>query len=200
MADNARAKSSVDWEKIELEYRSGILSTREIASNSDVSHTAINKRAKKFGWDRDLSLQIKAKAEALVSRRMVSAEVASQQAATERQVIEAGAERIAQVRGEHRVDIQRVRTLALALLSELEGQTANLEDLAALGELLRMPDETGQDKRNDLYMKIIATPSRIDSAKKLAETLKHAIALEREAYGLDDGKAGQPPGDITISF
>lgn len=189
-----------DWERIENDYRAGILSTREIAAASGISHTAINKRAKKEGWVRDLKAKIQAKADELVSRRMVSTEVSTQRAATERQIIEAGAERIAQVRGEHRADIQRVRTLALGLLGELEGQSASLEDLATLGELLREPDEQGQDRRNDLYMKIISTPSRIDSAKKVAETLKHAITMEREAYGLDDKKPPEAPGEITISF
>lgn len=189
-----------DWERIENDYRAGILSTREIAAACGVSHTAINKRAKKEGWVRDLKAKIQAKADELVSRRMVSSEVSTQRAATERQIIEAGAERIAQVRGEHRADIQRVRTLALGLLGELEGQSASLEDLAALGEMLREPDEQGQDRRNDLYMKIISTPSRIDSAKKVAETLKHAITMEREAYGLDDKKPLEPSGEITISF
>jgi len=193
-------KSATDWERIEAEYRAGVLSTREIASANGVSHTAINKRAKKDGWVRDLKAKIQAKAEELVSRREVSTEVSSQRAATERQIIEANAERIAQVRGEHRGDIQRVRSLALNLLGELEGQSASLEDLAALGELLRDPDENGQDRRNDLYLKIISTPSRIDSAKKVAETLKHAITMEREAYGLDEKKRDEPPGEITITF
>lgn len=193
-------KTAPDWERIEADYRAGILSTREIASACGVSHTAINKRAKKDGWVRDLKAKIQAKADELVSRRAVSTEVSSQRAATERQIIEANAERIAQVRGEHRGDIQRVRTLALNLLGELEGQSASLEDLATLGELLRNPDEDGNDRRNDLYLKIISTPSRIDSAKKVAETLKHAITMEREAYGLDDKKPEQPPGEITITF
>lgn len=193
-------KTAPDWERIEVDYRAGILSTREIAAAAGISHTAINKRAKKDGWVRDLKAKIQAKADELVSRRVVSAEVSSQKAATERQIIEANAERIAQVRGEHRGDIQRVRTLALTLLGELEGQSASLEDLATLGELLRNPDEDGNDRRNDLYLKIISTPSRIDSAKKVAETLKHAITMEREAYGLDDKKPEQPPGEITITF
>jgi 2-oxoglutarate dehydrogenase complex dehydrogenase (E1) component-like enzyme len=189
-----------DWESIEGAYRAGVLSTREIAGQYGVSHTAINKRAKAEGWDRDLSAKIQAKAEALVSRREVSREVSSQKAATEREIIEANAERIAQVRGEHQADIQRVRSLGLALLAELEGQTSSRELLDQLGELLRAPDENGTDKLNDLYRKVISTPSRVDSAKKVAETLKHAIGMEREAYGLDDKKPVESTGDITITF
>lgn len=189
-----------DWERIEVDYRAGVLSLREIAAGNGITHGAVNKRAKRDGWCRDLAAKIKAKADELVSRQAVSKAVSTAKAVSERQIIEANAERIAQVRGEHRGDIQRVRSLALNLLGELEGQSASLEDLAALGELLREPDESGQDRRNDLYLKIISTPSRIDSAKKVAETLKHAIAMEREAYGLDQKKSDDPPGEITISF
>lgn len=193
-------KPAPDWERIESDYRAGVLSLREIAAANGITHGAVNKRAKRDRWSRDLAAKIKAKADELVSKQAVSTAVSTARAATERQIIEANAERIAQVRSEHRGDIQRVRSLALNLLGELEGQSANLEDLATLGELLREPDENGQDRRNDLYLKIISTPSRIDSAKKVAETLKHAITMEREAYGLDDKKPVEPPGEITITF
>lgn len=194
------AKAAPDWERIEADYRAGVLSLREIVAPYGVTEGALRKRAKKFGWERDLGAKIQAKADALVRKSAVRSEVRSGTAPTDREIIEANAERIAQVRGEHRGDIQRVRSLALNLLGELEGQSASLEDLAALGEMLRDPDENGQDRRNDLYLKIISTPSRIDSAKKVAETLKHAITMEREAYGLDDKKPPEAPGEITITF
>ena len=44
-----------DWERIEQLFRAGLLSVREIASACGVSHTAINKRSKAEGWDRDLN-------------------------------------------------------------------------------------------------------------------------------------------------
>lgn len=186
MSESAKPqKTAPDWESIEGAFRAGVLSTREIAVQYRVSHTAINKRAKAESWDRDLSIKIKAKADALVSRREVSKEVSIARLATERQIIEANAERIAQVKGEHRAISKRVGDLGLSLLSELELQGGSLEDLEKLGELMAAPDEKGLDRLNALYRKIIETPSRVDSAKKVAETLKHAIGMERESYGLD---------------
>lgn len=41
-----------DWERIELDYRAGIKSLREIADGSGVSHVAVSKRASKHGWQR----------------------------------------------------------------------------------------------------------------------------------------------------
>lgn len=194
-------KPVVDWERIEADYRAGILSLREIALPFGVTEGAIRKRAKRDGWERDLGPKIQAKADALVRKAEVRNTVRNANAATERQIIEANAERIAQVRGEHRSDIARVRNLGLTLLGELESQSADPAMLAQLGELMASPDENGVDKLNDLYKKIISTPSRIDSAKKVAETLRHAIGLEREAYGLDDKSSGkETSGEINISF
>lgn len=187
-------KPAPDWERIEADYRAGVLSLREIAAPYKVTEGAIRKRAKRDGWERNLEARIHEKAESLVRKAAVRNEVRSAQAVSEREIIEANAERIAQVRGEHRADIQRVRTLGLNLLAELEGQTAQPEMLAQLGELLRAPDEAGMDKLNDLYRKVISTPSRVDSAKKVAETLKHAIGMEREAYGLATEDKPQKPG------
>jgi hypothetical protein len=192
-------KPAPDWERIEAEYRAGVLSLREIAQPFKVSHVAIAKKAKTLGWERDLGAKIQAKAEALVNKRLVTSEVNAARAVSEREIIEANAERIAQVRGEHRSDINRLRTLGLSLLGELEGQSAKLEDLEALGELLRSENEAGVDRLNDLYHKIISTPGRVDSAKKVAETLKHAIGLEREAYGLDPKKGDGDKPDGVIS-
>lgn len=194
-------KQPVDWEAVEADYRAGLLSLREMSASHNVSHVAIKKRADKLGWVKDLAAKIKARADELVNKQAVNRAVNDAATVNERQIIEANAERIAQVRGEHRSDIARVRTLGLTLLGELEGQSADPAMLEQLGELLHAPDDKGVDKLNELYRKIISTPGRVDSAKKVAEMLKTAIGLEREAYGLDS-KAGvnEAPGSINISF
>lgn len=181
-----KARKQADWEAIESDYRAGVLSLREMAAAHGVSHVAIKKHADRYGWTRDLSEKIKERANALVNSQAVTTQVNGAASASERLIIEANAQRIAQVRGEHRGDIQRLRTHGLNLLAELEQQTVAIEDLQKLGELLRSENEQGRDALNDLYHKIISTPGRVDAAKKVAETLRHAIGLEREAYGLDE--------------
>ncbi|RIJ85000.1 hypothetical protein RSP822_18205 [Ralstonia solanacearum] len=186
-------KPAPDWERIEADYRAGLLSVREIASSQGISHTAIQKRAKAEGWERDLAAKIKAKAEALVAKREVAKSVAMETAATERVIVEANAEVIAGVRMSHRQDIARARKLAMTLLEELEVETDNVDLFEELGEILRSEDDKGQDKRNDVYRKVISSAGRIDGMKKLAETLKVLISLEREAYGLAETE--RPPSD-----
>jgi hypothetical protein len=191
-------KTAPDWERIEADYRAGVLSVREIASAHGVSHTAINKRANKDGWERDLSAKIKAKAEALVSKAEVSSEVSSKKAETDRVIVEANAEAIARVRLAHRSDISRARKLAMSLLSELEIATDNLDLFEELGEFLRSDDDKGDDKRNTVYQRVISSVGRIDSMKKLSDTLKTLVGLEREAYGL--AAATEEPGSGPAAY
>lgn len=175
-----------DWEAIESAYRAGLLSVREIASQHGVTHTAINKRAKRDGWERDLKAKIKAKAESLVSKREVSRQVSSEKAVSERQLIEANAEVIATVRMEHRGDIRRARNLANSLFDELEAQCADVDALRKLGDLMFDPDEkTGRDRLNEIYQKATSLPGRVKSMKDLSDTLKTLVGLERQAYDID---------------
>ncbi|AIY40168.1 Putative bacteriophage protein [Collimonas arenae] len=194
------ANSTVDWERIEADYRAGLLSLREISSaNPGANHVAIARRAKKEGWIRDLSAKIKAQADNLVTKQAVTEEVTQQRAVTDRQIVEVNAQVIANIRIAHRKDIQRFRALAISLLSELEAETGSLDLFIELGELLRKEDDKGVDKRNDLYMKVISSASRVDSAKKLAETLKILVGLEREAYGLVDSQSKEIAADNLAS-
>jgi hypothetical protein len=165
------------------------MSIREIASQHGITHGAINKRAKRDGWERDLKAKIKAKADALVSKREVSKQVSTETATNERILIEANAEVIANVRMEHRGDIRRARNIASSLFGELEAQCADVGALEQLGELMLSPDDKGQDKLNEIYHKVISMPGRVKSMKDLSDTLKTLIGLERQAYDID-GQTG----------
>jgi DNA anti-recombination protein RmuC len=137
---------------------------------------------------RDLSAKINAKAEDLVRKDLVRSEVRTQTAISEKETIDANAHQQAAVRLSQRKDIQRSRSIAMQLFDELEHQVgvANVELLEALGDLMRSEDEKGQDKLNDIYHKIISLPGRVKSMKDLSDTLRNLIALERQAFGLDD--------------
>ncbi|ENQ9726388.1 hypothetical protein ACSMDF_03635 [Yersinia enterocolitica] len=183
-----------DWEAIESAYRAGLMSVREIASQQGITHGAINKRAKRDGWERDLKAKIKAKADALVSKREVSTLVSTEKAVTERILIEANAEVIANVRMEHRGDIRRAREITNALFDELGAECADIESLRKLGELMLQPDENGRDRLNEVYQSIIALPERVKAVKALSDAMKNLIGLERQAYDIGDDK-----GDNAVS-
>ena len=188
----------IDWESVEIQYRAGIRSLKDIGREFDVSDAAIVKRAKRDGWTRDLKAKIHAKAESKVSESLVSAEVSAQTRVREREVIDANAAAIADVRLAHRRDIQRTRGITMRLLEELEYQTGaeNVFLLASLGDMMRSPDEYGRDKLNDLYRAIVSLPGRAKTMKDLAASLVSLIDKEREAFSIGEkGKGGdEAPG------
>lgn len=192
-------KKAPDWEKIELDYRAGIKTLREIAADHGISEGAIRKRAKRDGWERDITAKIAQKADALVRKDAVRSEVRKESAISEREIIDANAQAIVSVRLSHRKDIQRSRRITMGLLEELEQQTGadNVALLEQMGELMRSEDDKGQDKLNDLYRKIISLPGRAKTMKDLGESLRVLVTLERQAFGLDaagqDGESSAGP-------
>lgn len=189
-----------DWERIEQLFRAGLLSVREIAAACGVSHTAINKRSKAEGWDRDLNAKIKAKADSLVSKREVSTKVSTETLATERGIVEANAEVIADIRMAHRTDIGRSRRLANKLLDELESLTDEQGTIKELIAQFKEGDHADGDAMADvlaLAQKMGALPSRTKTMKELAETLKTLVALERQAYDLDTKSGGSDADELS---
>lgn len=187
-----------DWERIECEYRAGVKSIRQIAQEFGVSDGAIRKRAKKEEWERDLNGKIEAKADAIVRKEAVRTKVLASESfkTTEKETIEANANLVASVRITHRKDIEKARTMTMSLFDELE-QMIGIEQvdlLAQLGELMYKPNDKGIDKLNDLYMKIIQMPNRVNSLKQLTDSLKTVIGLEREAFNLNQPESkGEDP-------
>lgn len=191
------AKKKIDYDSIEPDWRAGVKSVPQLAeeyterTNVNVTHSAINKHFKKRGIPRDLTAKIKAKAEAKVSESMVSGKVSADT------IIEANAEHQSQIVIHERKDVTKARTVAMSLLDELESQVTNKELYEELGELLHAPDDKGQDKRKELYNKVISFGGRTDGMKKLSDSLRVLIELERKVYKIDDQPAGEG-GDVNI--
>ena len=148
----------LNWQAIELDYRAGVLSYTEIGALHGVSKGRISQVAKAKGWEQDLKAKIHAKAEAKLNAAAVNSTLNSFNEVSQRQIIEAGSDRIARVRLEHRQDINRL---------------------------------------NDIYKKVISTPGRVDTAKKLIETMKSVVSMEREAYGIDALPVANPTDSLT---
>lgn len=175
----------VDWERIEIDYRAGIKTLRDIASEHDISHVAINKRAKRDGWVRDLTAKIQAKVAELVTKSLVNKSVTKERRILESEVITANAVNNATIELKQRDDVTFGREVITSLIQELKEQIDNRADLEDLGEMMRNPDAYGNDKLNDQYKKVISFAGRVDNAKKLAEANKVQIELERRVYKID---------------
>lgn len=116
----AKKRKQIDWEAIEREYRAGSLTIREIARQNGCSHPTIMNRAKKEGWDRDLSGKIRQKVTSKITTKITTP------GASEKEIIEAASDRIIEVVELHRKDISSQREIAGELMKELRENGENL--------------------------------------------------------------------------
>lgn len=184
-------KRDVNWATIEVDYRAGIKPLRILAEEHGITHGAINKRAKRDGWTRDLAKKIKAAADAKVSKAVVSKQVSADTKVTEKLTVEANAEAVAQVRLAHRADIRKGRDLVAKLWDELTGVTDQPDLIEAMTLALAQSDNDPAEREKALRQalaRVTSIPGRVGAIKGLAEAMKNLVALEREAWGIDDNK------------
>lgn len=197
----AEVKKPIDWEAVELEYRAGIRSLADIGAEFGVSAPGIVKRAKVKEWERDLSAKIRAKAEAKVNAAMVNNQVNAEASINEKQIVEINAEMMASVIRGHHKSLGRLGGIIQLLFDRLESELTGTDLFSQLGELMQSPDDSGKDKLNDLYRKVISLPSQTDTAKKLAETLKTQIELERKVFKIEETPTTTPAQScISVEF
>ena len=186
--DQKKPRKPVDWEAVEREYRAGLRSLRDIATEYCCTEGAIRKKAKALEWERDISAKVAAKADALVRKQEVRNEVRTEAAISEREQINASAQMMADKVIGQREDIKRARAMVQRLWELVDAELDHPEELKRLGELLATPDENGNDKLNDMYFAAIGLPQQIKNAKLLADALKVLIELERKVLRLDEQK------------
>lgn len=148
------AKLTPDWEKIELEYRAGVLSIREIASNHGITDTAIRKKAKAQEWVRDIADKVQAKAQKLVRDAEVRSKVRTEKVISECELIHESANIVADVQISHRADIRKLKDIKERLASELHVMPIDDENLlTGIKALKDLTDITAKliDKEREAY-------------------------------------------------
>lgn len=186
-AESTQSDDAIDWDTVERLYRAGIESLRNIGAKCGLTEGAIRKRAKRDGWVRDLAARIRARAEDLVRKAEVRKKSAQQLSlADENEVIESNAVISANVIRSQRQDVRLLREVVNALMEQIKCVVTSRELFAQVGEICSQ-GASGHDKALELYNKVIGLPNQTDTTKKLAETLKILIELERKIHKLDDG-------------
>lgn len=208
-------RPQADLERIEADYRAGMLSAREIAAKHDCTDTGVHKWAAKYGWKRDVSQRIRQRAEQLLAQREADSGVKAlagdiaaeayqrtpeQAAEYERYIVEINAEAIIQVRQAQRIDISRARRLAGLMMREVEAQTAEPELYERLGEFVGAEGGEADDKRRRAFARVVGLSGRISNLRGLADAMQRFISLEREAYGLTGAEPNKPPSALTFEM
>lgn len=177
-------RSQADWEAISRHYRAGCRSLRDIGDEFGVSEGAIRKRAKKEEWPRDLSEQIKIKAQEKVRIQSMRSGTTG---ASEKEIIDAESEIQSRIAISHRKDIPQKRRLVAKLFAEIEALTEGKDLIKALQEALASGDANAMANE---VRKITSLPQRIKGTAELTSAYKTLIGLEREAFGLGAGDTG----------
>lgn len=194
----AKRRPKADWEAIRREWRANQLSICEIARQHGISDAAIHRRRKKDeaagkSWgERDLSAEIRRRVRAKVSvsdEKVRDRNARREPEATDEEIIERFADRGAQVQLLHRKDIAKLRQLEQNLIDEIDNNPTKLYITQYQGEIVE---------------KVVALTAaeRAAAAANLAQVQHKRIALERQAFNLDDDSpppSTNPDNDVTVN-
>jgi len=170
----------IDWERVEDLYRAGQISIREIGRQCGVTDTSIRKKAKREGWERDLSKKVAEK----VRSELVRAEGRSETAPTEKEIIEHAAAQGVEIVRSHQRRIGAAQEVADTLLKQLQGVILHSEDIEE--EILIETAEDRSSKRRDAMFKAISLPIHSTTLSNLTNAMKTLVFLERQAFNLDE--------------
>jgi len=166
-----------DWDTIEIEYAKGIRSNCDLAKQFGISEGAIRKRAKQYGWIKDLSHKITLKAQKKVYEKRIittgSHGSSKIDKVTEAEIIESEA-----------------AVQALALISERE----SIKRLNTLSERTEFILETYPIDDPEKHAKC---------TKMIVETREKIFNLYRRNLGINDnanGDANAPVTNVTVNY
>ena len=192
------AGKQTDWEAIEAEYRSGTISNSELGRKYDVSEGAIRKRAKAQGWTKDLTEKVQTAVRDKLVRSEVREVNARTSSRTDAEIIEAAAETAVQVVQVHRRDVRNGRLICAALFAELQDTSANRELIAECIES-ETQDDLSPTRRNQM-LKAVSLPTRARAMLDLSAAMKNLVAVERQAFNLDDKQDKQDGKTVVMNM
>lgn len=173
-------RKQLDWERIEEEHRAGRLSVCEIARRNGCSEGAIRKKAKKFGWKRDLVARVNKEVRNRVVRKD-GLSSSGKEIRTDREIIDAAAEIGADIVLTHRKKILKGRETVIVLLDHL---ATSLEFQPEIEETIESSDHLSVTQQARLF-DAVSLPVQSRVAVNLATAMKTFVTLERQAHNLD---------------
>lgn len=181
----------INWFDLENEYRTGSDSLATLGLKYGCSDVAIMKRAKKYGWTRDLQEKIKRETENKLNQMV--AEQLSEYDQTgkafmsypmERRTIEINAQMQADIILSHRKDIKQLRDTVGGMVNEL-GVAGDPRLQNLLNQLSEQPTVEQRVKAlGDALSAALALPTRAGIAVRLVNAMSTLIDKEREAFGM----------------
>ena len=164
-------RHTIDWEGVEREYRAGQLSVSELSRQFSVSRPAIDKRAAKFGWTRNLADEVRREIEGRLVLDAVATEVAP---CNTREIIDNAAARGVEVVRQHRASLARLNKIADGIMTALE---------------VRLTSDPKSEEYAYSFNVLGERESIADAMEKVGRTIVKVVPLERQAFNLDKPQA-----------
>lgn len=179
------ASKSIDWKKGERLFRQGLLSNVEIAYEIGAkSEGSVRAMAKKKGWSRDLTQEVRHQARVKMVENLASysptALLEGLESAADENLIEQAARTQVEVVREHQTAIKSGHQLTLRMLHELDDITA------FKGELQALITSTVAPQRQEALRRAVSLPQRATTMRDLATAAAAWVKLERQAFSIVD--------------
>ncbi|MGS2743595.1 hypothetical protein ACU6TU_08360 [Halomonas sp. LS-001] len=175
-----------DWELIEREYRTGRFSLAQLEARHGVNRSNISRRAKKYGWKKDLSGRVRERTQEKITRVSLPPEAQEALAEQDDAIVEFAANENAAVVKGHRKNLERWRGIAERFAELLEGQLAEGK--------IKVDLPTGGTAEIDVPLEYVGKCMGHGT-----QALERVVKLERQNYGLDlkDDDSKAPEAELT---
>ncbi|MGM0858650.1 MAG: hypothetical protein ACQEW0_16455 [Pseudomonadota bacterium] len=161
-----------DWELIEREYRTGRFSLAQLEKRHGVNRSNISRRAKKYGWKKDLTDRVRERTQEKITRATLPPEAQEAYDSDDDQIVEYAANENAAVVKGHRKTLERWRGIAERFAELLERQLAEGK--------IKVELPTGGAVEIDVPLEYVGKCMGHGT-----QALDRVIKLERQNYGLD---------------
>jgi hypothetical protein len=191
----------VDWATVEREYRLGQLSLRDLAKAHGCHETAIRRRARKYGWTRDLKHRVQEAVRDTLYRGDAHGEakgLVESDAEDDALMIQAAAQRGAEVVRQHREILDKGKSLVNMLMDELQEASTYAASLLDAAKAEAAKGGRGSSKLLQYAERAVSLHARSMSANQLSNAMKTMIAEQRKAYNLDDDRDKEDALDAIL--
>ena len=178
----------IDWNRIERLYRAGMLTVVEIAKECSVPESNIRYHAKKMGWKRDLTDEVRRTTRTKLVENLAKV-FDGGEAVTDKlkqisddEIIEQAAKTQVQVVREHQKTLGQGHNLTMRMLCELDATTSYR------GEIEELIKSTVAPLRQKALLNAVSLSQRATVMRDLATAARLWVTLERQAFNIVDDR------------
>ena len=204
-------KKDIPWDAVGADYREGVLSLNGIVEkwNKQFSRALLMRKASQFGWVRDTTAKVSARAHEIVdaaeaagvTAEGVTGGVSAATRLQEQIVVEGAAQAQATIELKQRGTLAAMCETRDMMIASLREQVANPEELYPLiREAIAAHSDSGDTNAAKRVMKlagdVLSLPAQIQMLKDLVDLESKIQAMQRKAYRMDIDGGGSGIEDL----